>query len=154
MVKIERELDRYLTLLGNKIRDRGFTQLEVQEPLGWGRSYISQLVTKQKSLKLEQVLLILNVIGVEPARFFAELYDFSAGSRGQRTQRPRLSHATPSPAGTRLPTEELIQLQRLLQGLTNLLRQKNVISERSLREAVEAARLEPRLTQEDIVKRT
>ena len=39
-----------------------------------GRSYISQLLTKQKSLRVEQVLLILNVIGVEPRRFFAELY--------------------------------------------------------------------------------
>ena len=41
MTTLERELDRVLTLLRNKIRERGFTQLEVQEALGWGRSYIS-----------------------------------------------------------------------------------------------------------------
>ncbi len=52
---------------------RGYTQLEVQQELGWGRSYISQLVTKQKSPRVEQVLLILGVIGVDPAEFFAEL---------------------------------------------------------------------------------
>ena len=37
MNSIERELDRVLTLLRNKIREQGFTQLEVQEALGWGR---------------------------------------------------------------------------------------------------------------------
>ena len=71
MRTIERELDRVLTLLRNKIRERGFTQLEVQEALGWGRSYISQLLTKQKSLRIEQVLLILNVVGVDPGEFFS-----------------------------------------------------------------------------------
>ena len=70
MITVDREVDRYLTLLGNKIREKGLTQLEVQEALGWGRSYISQLVTRQKSLRLEQVLGILQVIGVDPGIFF------------------------------------------------------------------------------------
>ncbi len=68
MINIDMELDRYLSLLRNKIRERGFTQLEVQGPLGWGRSYISQLLTRQKALRLEQVLLILKVIGVRRPR--------------------------------------------------------------------------------------
>lgn len=75
MPDTQRELDRVLTLLRNKIRERGFTQLEVQEALSWGRSYISQLLTKQKSLRVEQVLLILGVIGVSPQEFFGELYN-------------------------------------------------------------------------------
>ena len=64
MMMVDAEVNRVLTLLRNKIRERGFTQLQVQEALSWGRSYISQLLTKQKSLRVEQVLLILNVIGV------------------------------------------------------------------------------------------
>ncbi len=56
MRQVEAEVDRYLTLLGNKIRGRGFTQVEVQDALGWGRSYISQLVTKAKALRVEQVI--------------------------------------------------------------------------------------------------
>ncbi len=72
MRQVEAEVDRYLVLLGNKIRQRGYTQLEVQRELRWGRSYISQLLTKQKSLRVEQVLLILKVIGVDPAEFFAD----------------------------------------------------------------------------------
>ena len=74
MIRIDRELDRALVLLRNKIRDRGVTQLEIQEALGWGRSYISQLLTKQKALRVEQLLLILHVIGVHPTAFFSELY--------------------------------------------------------------------------------
>ncbi len=71
---VQQEVDRFLTLLGSKIRERGFTQLEVQEALGWGRSYISQLLTRQKALRIEQVLLILGVIGTPAVEFFAELY--------------------------------------------------------------------------------
>ena len=81
-ITVERELESVLTLLRNKIRERGFTQLEVQEALGWGRSYISQLLTKQKSLRIEQVLLILNVIGVDPSEFFGELYHFPGSGSG------------------------------------------------------------------------
>ena len=79
MIPVERELDRTLTLLRNKIREQGFTQLQVQAELSWGRSYISQLLTKQKSLRVEQVLRILQVIEIEPAEFYQELYRFSDG---------------------------------------------------------------------------
>ena len=74
MSDIDSQLHGCLTLLRNKIRDQGFTQQEVQETLGWGRSYISQILTKQKSLRLEQVLKILDVIEVEPIGFWSELY--------------------------------------------------------------------------------
>lgn len=74
MSGVEREIRRILDHLRRKIRDQGFTQLEVQEDLGWGRSYISQLVTGQKSLRMDQLLLILDVIGVQPGEFFGELY--------------------------------------------------------------------------------
>ncbi len=74
MIRVDQEVDRFLSLLRDKIRDREFTQMQVQERLGWGTSYISQLFTRQKALRLEQVLLILRVIGVEPREFFLELY--------------------------------------------------------------------------------
>ncbi len=74
MINAQEEVDRMLITLRNKIREKGFTQLKVQADLKWGRSYISQLLTKQKSLRVEQVLQILDVIGIEPAEFFAELF--------------------------------------------------------------------------------
>ncbi len=85
MRKIDRELDRILTLLRNVIRQKGFTQLEVQEALGWGRSYISQLLTKQKSLRVEQILLVLNVINVKPAEFWGEIYQLGESHSGRQT---------------------------------------------------------------------
>lgn len=70
---IERELDRILMLLREYIRQSGYTHLKVQAKLGWGRSYISQLLTKQKSLQVEQMLLILEAIGVDFSEFLREL---------------------------------------------------------------------------------
>ncbi len=86
MTAIERDIDKWLTLLRNKIVERGFTQAEIQEALGWGKSYISQLLTKQKPLQAEQTLLILSVIGVDPGTFFTELFAVSEFSRRLQPQ--------------------------------------------------------------------
>ncbi len=93
MMNVQHDVDRYLTLLSNKIREQGLTQLEVQKELGWGTSYISQLVTRQKKLRIEQALAILDTIGVEPAEFFADLYGAPrVGGRKPTAHRdPRLS---------------------------------------------------------------
>lgn len=71
---VEREVDRVLNLLRAKIHEQGFTQLKVQQALGWGRTYISQLFRKQKSLRFDQILQILGVIEIDPVDFFAEFY--------------------------------------------------------------------------------
>lgn len=129
MRQVDREVDRYLTLLGDKVRGQGFTQLEVQEALGWGRSYISQLVTKQKSLRLDQVLLILSVIGVEPSEFFAELYS------------PRRPYSpTPAPISRETAAtleRELPRLKAYLRAVSQGLVEKGVISADDLADAVE-----------------
>ena len=135
MVTVATEIDRYLTLLRNKIRQRGFTQLQVQEALGWGRSYISQLLTKQKALRIEQVLLILGVIDVEPIEFFGEMY----------AMRAHCSPGYPSPK-----VEAMAELQRevqglrtLVHGLADLLLRERLISNEDLSAAVESVRCEP-----------
>ena len=151
MYAVERELEKVLTLLRNKIRERGFTQLEVQEALGWGRSYISQLLTKQKSLRIEQVLLILNVIGVEPGEFFGELYNFHASEPG--FEDPRRFSRYPSslprfPAGAAgqkdRPSEEFEhnfrELKSLLRGLLRLLDDKGILKAEELDAAVSASK--------------
>ena len=132
--EVERQLDRILTLLRNKIRQRGFTQLEVQEVLGWGRSYISQLLTKQKSLRVEQVLLILNVIGVDPADFFAELY-YAPRMRGVF----RAGDRRPGPVRGAHGEEELAGFEEMrswVRGLVWLLVDKEVIDVDELTDAV------------------
>lgn len=140
MSSAEKELDRVLTLLRNKIRERGFTQLEVQESLAWGRSYISQLLTKQKSLRVEQVLLILEVIGVEPGEFFGELYQYPhSGARVRgveygETRRPRNAYEpsavaeTPSTYDGADVAKNFEGVRSLLRGLVLLLVDKNLIN--------------------------
>lgn len=118
MSTAHQEVDRALTLLRNKIRERGFTQLEVQQALSWGRSYISQLLTKQKALRLEQILLILNVIEVDPAEFFSELYHFPLG-------RPRAAVEVGS--DVEATAQKTRELEALLRGLVQLLIDQRVI---------------------------
>lgn len=74
ILAVEKEVDRVLNLLRAKIHERGYTQLKVQRALGWGRTYISQLFRKQKSLRFDQILQILEVVEIDPADFFAEFY--------------------------------------------------------------------------------
>ena len=130
MLAVRREVDRALTLLRNKIRERGFTQLEIQEALLWGRSYISQLLTRQKALRLEQILLILRVIDVNPAEFFAELYHRPAdGGSGSGTwwHHPIAGRDAASAAACR-------ELRALLHGLIEELVERGVIDRRELDE--------------------
>ncbi|MEM7350948.1 MAG: helix-turn-helix transcriptional regulator [Acidobacteriota bacterium] len=128
MDRVDHEVERYLTLLRNKIRERGFTQLEVQEALGWGRSYISQLLTRQKNLRVEQILLILNVIGIEPADFFAEFYGGPRFYESPAIQRSRSS-----------ANDQVQALRQQLHAVTELLLEKKLITAEGLSEAVAAA---------------
>ncbi len=142
MRTVEGEVDRILALLRARIRERGYTQMEVQEILGWGRSYISQLLTQQKALRLEQVLHLLRVIDVDPADFWGELYQFGkfgevhpAGRRGPQ--------ATPSRPvaqdGSTLPAD-LRRSNKLLNGVVSVLTQKNRITARELDDATQRFR--------------
>ncbi len=135
--EVEGEIDRLLSLLRDKISQRGFTQMEVQDALGWGRSYISQLLTKQKSARIDQVLAILRVIGVEPQAFFAELYGPAPGA-GQRRR-------LPAPTSRQLPAEEPMRTHQLIRGLVDVLLSKGLISRQELSKAVEAQQREERI---------
>ncbi len=132
MRTVDRDLDRILALLRNRIRERGFTQLEVQQALGWGRSYVSQLVTKQKSLRVEHVLLILNVISVKPEDFFGEIYQFGKFSEARPRRRgERGCRAAPS-----LPDADVLadlrRVRGLLEGVVTVLTQKQLITDDDL----------------------
>ncbi len=137
---VDNEVDRYLTLLRNKIREKGFTQLEVQEALSWGRSYISQLLTRQKSLRVEQVLLILDVIGVEPAEFFAELYYYPGAPAG-------IAGSQWPSAGYQPPGESLSgsfeEMRAMVRGLVWLLIDKEMIDVDELTASVKTRKNNP-----------
>lgn len=74
MPQVDSEAGRYLALLQSKIRQRGYSEPEVQERLGWGRKCIARLAKQPKRLRMKQVFMILEAIGIEPVEFFQELY--------------------------------------------------------------------------------
>ena len=96
-------------------------------------------MTKQKGLRVEQVLLILKVIGIDPPEFFAELYEWPGAPYGG--SRPALAPMDPGPAEAQ--QREFQEVRGLLHGLVGLLLEKRVISGEKLRVAVEAAEREP-----------
>ncbi len=135
---IDKDIDRVLTLLRNRIRERGYTQLEVQNKLGWGRSYISQLLTKQKAIRLDQVLMILKVIDAEPAEFWAEMFHF--GSFGEH--HPGRPHRTRAPSG--FPDSDgvdssLDRIRILYDCIVMVLTRKGLISSADLEAAIARA---------------
>lgn len=155
--QIEKEVDRILTLLRNKIRERGFTQLEVQEKLNWGRSYISQLLTKQKSLRVEQVLMILETINVNPKDFYAELYQFSRpdfrvhGMEGYAEAQfgePLINPALLAEGAAESYTEfyrNYRQLRAMVRGLVQLMVDKDIVSLEEIIAAAKSADPDPDL---------
>ena len=126
--KAAKLLTPFLTLLSRKIREQGFTEREVEEALGWGKSYIRQLMTGCKGLRVDQLLAILGVIGVEPRAFYAELYGMAPKIEGLRA--------------------ELAELSGLIDSLTDLLVEKEMITASELTRAV-AARADKPLLSED-----
>ncbi len=154
---VEKELTRILTLLRNKIRERGFTQLEVQDALGWGRSYISQLLTKQKSLRVEQVLLILKVIGVEPVEFYSELYHFMPVEPGIRNidefaedgpQPRQLPAASLTSDGSEPDADALLrslnEVKHMVHGVLQVMMDKNIMTMEEISDAVKESELSSR----------
>lgn len=108
-----------LTLLGKKIREQGFTELEIEEALSWDRKHIRQLTIGLKGLRVEEVLSILGAIGVEPEAFFTELYGTPPKAVGPRQA-------------------ELAELSTLADRITNLLVKNKVITTSELARAVAA----------------
>ncbi len=133
---VDRDLSRILTLLRHRIRERGFTQLEVQATMGWGRSYISQLLTQQKSIRIDQVLQILKVINVDPADFWSEIYP--GGRFGEHRPVRPAREAAPSPFPDSADVESGLRRIRILyDGIVWVLTHKNLISADALEAAIE-----------------
>ncbi len=146
MRTVERDIERILTLLQARMRDRGYTQLEVQESLGWGRSYISQLVNKNKSIRIEQVLMILNVIGDKPEDFWAEIYPSGAFGLPKRARHGVPRHAAPWQPDASDDAAVLADLRRsrkLLEGVVTVLARKNLITAAELEGAAKRFRQTP-----------
>ena len=132
---VDGDLARIRSLLRRKIHERGFTQKEVQEFLGWGRHYVSMLVTGRKPIRVEQVLLILNVIGVTPEEFWGEVYGFGE----PRTPRNRRSGSPLPPDRGRRWLEDLAAMRKLFDSVVGALQKKALIDSAGLEPAIARA---------------
>lgn len=70
----ERHLNHLLESLRAVIGRRGFSHGEIEESLGWGGGRTEKLLARREAIDVEEVAAILNVIGVEPADFFGEVF--------------------------------------------------------------------------------
>ncbi len=115
---IASELLRARGTLREVIRSSPLTQSEIQARLGWGRTYITQLLNGQKSLRLEQLLRILAALGIAPGEFFRSLY----GQGG----------LPPAAGGARRGEAGLHRVDVVLRALVELLLHKRVIRQPEL----------------------
>lgn len=140
IMAVEKEVDRVLSLLRAKIHERGYTQLKVQRALGWGRTYISQLFRKQKSLRFDQILQILEVVEIDPADFFAEFYRLphrEIASTSGRIGPERRAHLP----GDAAEAEKILELagkdpRSVVFGIVRLLMDKGVLDAVELAAAI------------------
>lgn len=79
----EEETRRAVRLLESLTEMKGITRGELDELLGAGRSYSSQLFTHRISPRYERILQILNVLEVEPSFFFRILFPEAQDRPGQ-----------------------------------------------------------------------
>jgi len=116
---IEDEVRRATKLLETVMQAAGLTRKDLDQKLGAGPGYVSQVLTGRMELKLRHILAILRALDVEPALFFQTLYPESRPATDQvvmeeflkRFQKLGFGAGTaPPPAPPVLDPRELEQL--------------------------------------------
>jgi transcriptional regulator with XRE-family HTH domain len=84
--------NKLVETLRQRIREAGLTLREVEERLGLGKDYLRHVLSGRVDLKLKHVLAILEVLGLDPGPFFADVYGSAAALAGppRDTLQPQL----------------------------------------------------------------
>src|SRR5690242_18248785 len=117
---IEEEVRRATKLLETVMQAAGLTRKDLDQRLGAGPGYVSQVLTGRMELKLRHVLAILRALDVEPSLYFQTLYPDARPSTDQavmeeflkRFQRLGFGAGAPPPPAPALDPQEL---ERLIQ---------------------------------------
>jgi len=75
MGKLTPELRRVSQALGEVIRRRRTSQQVVERAMGLSKGYLSQLLNGNVDLRMKHIYQALDVLKLEPADFFLEVYD-------------------------------------------------------------------------------
>lgn len=77
---IEEEVRRATKLLETVMQAAGLTRKDLDQKLGAGPGYVSQVLTGRMELKFRHILAILKALDVDPGVFFQTLYPESRPS--------------------------------------------------------------------------
>jgi transcriptional regulator with XRE-family HTH domain len=72
--KGENDVDRLRRALRHRIRDAGISLRVMENRLGMGTDYLSQLLRGSMDLKAKHIFALLAELGADPGEFFLELY--------------------------------------------------------------------------------
>jgi transcriptional regulator with XRE-family HTH domain len=120
---IEDEVRRATKLLETVMQAAGLTRKDLDQKLGAGPGYVSQVLTGRMELKMRHILAILRALDIEPSLFFQTLYPEARPStdqavmeeflkRFQRLGFPAGTPSLPQPG----PVLDASELERLIQG--------------------------------------
>jgi hypothetical protein len=116
-----------LKLLQGAIRASGCTQTDVDDRIGRRRGYLSHVFQRRVDLKLIDLLRALEVLEIEPRRFFAAVTAGSAGGSSGVLQlladRLDWEAARASSAPSRPPASEAALEERVKKALRSILSQ-------------------------------
>jgi transcriptional regulator with XRE-family HTH domain len=120
---IDDEVRRATKLLETVMQAAGMTRKDLDQKLGAGPGYVSQVLTGRMELKFRHILAILRALDVEPSVFFQTLYPENRPSSDavvmeeflRRFQKLGFGQQT-SPAPPAPPALDPQELERLIQN--------------------------------------
>jgi|SRR6185436_18284391 len=120
---IEDEVRRATKLLETVMQASGVTRKELDQRLGAGPGYVSQVLTGRMELKFRHVLAILRALDVEPSVFFQTLYPWDRAPSDQAVMEEFLKRfqklgfgAAPPPQAPAAPAIDPRELERLVES--------------------------------------
>jgi transcriptional regulator with XRE-family HTH domain len=119
---IEDEVRRATKLLETVMQAAGLTRKDLDQRLGAGPGYVSQVLTGRMELKLRHILAVLHALDVEPSLFFQTLYPDSRPSTDQAVMEEflkrfqKIGFGVPAPPAVSPPALDPLELERLIQS--------------------------------------
>jgi len=119
---IEDEVRRATKLLETVMQAAGLTRKDLDQRLGAGPGYVSQVLTGRMELKLRHVLAVLRALDVEPSLFFQTLYPDARPSTDQAVMEEflkrfqKIGFGAPAPPPVPPPALDPLELERLIQS--------------------------------------
>lgn len=103
----DREITRILEEIRLRIEGSELSLRKVEAGAGFSRGYLSQLLARNLDLKVRHLLAILDVLGIQPAEFFASLYPVPPRAVLEVLAERRAMSSRSTPDG---PLDDLLQL--------------------------------------------